>query len=199
MFAAIRLAAVAGLLTLVSLPPATAEPRRYAIDPDHFAIAFKVRHLGIADVLGQFLKASGSFVYDEQARTVEAIRVEIDATSVFSNHDARDGHIRSGDFLDAGRHATISFVGTRSEPTGEHTGLVHGDLTVRGVTHPAVLEVTLVGAGRYPFGSRHYAVGISATTTLKRSEFGMSYALEGGIVGDEVEVMIDFEAIRQDG
>ncbi len=194
-----RIAVLAALLATLSSLPAQALPRRFTLDPEHLAIAFKSRHLGLSDVLGQFLKASGSFVYDEQARTVEDIRVEIRADSVFSNHDARDGHLRSGDFLDASAHPLITFVGTRSEATGERTGKVHGDLTLRGVTRPVVLDVTLIGAGAYPFGDKHHAVGVSATTVLKRSEFGMHYALEGGMVGDEVPVIIEFEAIRQDG
>lgn len=196
---AARLTVAATLLIALCSPAAMAEPRRYSLDPDHLAVSFKSRHLGLSDVLGQFLKASGSFVYDEQARTVEDIRVEIQAASVFTNHEARDGHVRSGDFLDAKAHPLISFVGTRAEATGERTGKVHGDLTLRGVTRPVVLDVTLIGAGRYPFGDKHYAVGVSATTVLKRSEFGMTYALEGGIVGDEVPVMLEFEAIRQGG
>jgi len=195
----VRLAVPVALLVALSSLSVAAEPRRYTIDPEHLAIAFKSRHLGFSDVLGQFLKASGTFVYDEQARTVEGIRVEIQAASVFTNHDARDGHVRSGDFLDARAHPLITFVGGRAEPTGERTGKVHGDLTVRGVTRPVVLDVTLIGAGRYPFGDKHQVVGVSATTVLKRSEFGMTYALEGGMVGDEVPVTLEFEAIRQEG
>lgn len=195
---AARLAVPMALLVALSSLSAAAEPRRYTLDPEHLVVAFKSRHLGFSDVLGQFLKASGSFVYDEQARTVEGIRVEIQAASVFTNHDARDGHVSSGDFLDARAHPLISFVGTRAEPAGERTGKVYGDLTVRGVTRPVVLDVTLVGAGSYPFGDKHHAVGVSATTVLKRSEFGMTYAIEGGMVGDEVPVILEFEAIRQD-
>jgi len=195
----VRLAVPVALLFALSSLSAAAEPRRYTLDPEHLAIAFKSRHLGFSDVLGQFLKASGSFLYDEEARTVEDIRVEIQASSVFTNHDARDGHVRSADFLDANAHPVIRFVGTRAEPTGERTGKVHGDLTVRGVTRPVVLDVTLIGAGRYPFGDKQQVVGVSATTVLKRSEFGMTYALEGGMVGDEVPVILEFEAIRQEG
>lgn len=200
MILATRLAAATGMLAVILANlSAQAEPRRYTLDPDHLVIAFKVRHLGFSDVLAQFLKASGSFVYDADARTVEDIRVEIDAASVFTNHEARDGHVRSGDFLAAEANPLITFVGTGSEPTGERTGRIRGDLTVRGVTRPVVLDVTLIGAGHYPFLDKHYAVGVSASTTLNRSDFGMTYALEGGIVGDAVEVMLEFEAIRQDG
>lgn len=178
---------------------AKADPASYTLDPAHLTVAFLVRHLGYADTLGQFLQASGSFVYDDEARTVEDIVVEIDAASVFSNHEVRDNHLRSKDFLAADENPVIRFVGTGAEPTGETTGRITGDLTIRGVTNPVVLEVTLNKAGNYPWGDKHYALGLSARTTIKRSEFDMMYAIEGGIVGDEVDIILEFEAIRKDG
>lgn len=175
---------------------AAAEPRRYVIDPEHATVAFLVRHIGYASVLGQFLKLEGSFTYDPEARSLDGLAVSIDTGSVFSNHAARDEHVRGGDFLDAGRNPVIRFVGTRAEPTGADTGRVYGDLTVRGVTRPVELVVTRNKMGPYPWGE-NYVVGVSARTTLKRSDFGMTYGLEGGLVGDEVDVIIEIEAIRQ--
>lgn len=176
--------------------PAEAAPARYRIDPEHLVVAFTVRHIGYHSVLGQFLKAEGSFTFDEEARRVADVRVSIDAASVFTNHQARDEHVRSGDFLDAAKHSAIGFVGKEAEATGERTGRVTGDLTIRGVTRPAVLEVTLNKVGPYPFGP-NYVAGISARTTVRRSEFGMTYALDGGLVADEVDVVIELEAIRE--
>lgn len=193
--AAAVLSALAGLLAAAGV--ADAAPYRYRIDPEHLVVAFTVRHIGYHDVLGQFLKAEGSFTLDEGARAVSAIEVAIDAGSVFTNHKARDEHVRSGDFLDAGGHPAITFVGTGAEPTGEQTGRVAGDLTLRGVTRPVVLDVTLNKSAKYPIGD-NYVVGISARTTLKRSEWGMTYAVEGAFVGDEVAVVIELEAIRGD-
>lgn len=187
------------VLSPAGVRTAKAEPASYTLDPSHLTVAFLVRHLGYADTLGQFLEASGSFVYDDEARTVEDIVVEIDTASVFSNNEARDNHLRSNDFLAADENPVIRFVGTGAEPTGETTGKIMGDLTIRGVTNPVVLEVTLNKAGNYPWGDKHYALGLSARTTIKRSEFGMTYAVEGGIVGDEVDIILEFEAIRQDG
>lgn len=197
MFRAARLTALA-LIASVVITPARAEPRNYVLDQEHLAIAFMVTHLGFANVLSQFLTASGSFVYDAEARTVENIKVEIDANSVFSNHKRRDIHIRSKDFLSAKANPIITFVGTKAEPTGDTTGKIHGDLTIRGVTKPVVLDVTLNKTGRYPFLDKHYAVGVSARTTIQRSEWGMTYGVEGDIVGNEVEIILEFEAIRQD-
>lgn len=188
-------------LALVTGVPASgvAQPQKYVVDETHLAVAFLVGHIGFADTLGQFLKASGSFVFDEEARTLTDVRAEIETASVFTNHDARDNHVRSKDFLWADEHPTITFVGTRAEPTGERTGKVHGDLTIRGVTQPAVLDVTWNRSGRYPFGEKHYAIGVSARATIKRSDFGMTYALQGNLVGDEVQIILELEGIRQEG
>ena len=177
---------------------AAAEPAAYEIDPNHFAIGFLVRHIGYADTLGMFLEAEGSFKFDEAARTVSDIEVTVEADSVFTNHDKRDDHLRGKDFLNADDHEVIRFVGREAKATGDNTGLVIGDLTLLGVTKPLTLEVTLNKSGEYPFGSGPpYVIGISARGTVKRSEFGMMYAVENGWVGDEVDLTIEFEAIRQ--
>ncbi|WP_180284563.1 YceI family protein [Azospirillum oleiclasticum] len=175
---------------------AAAEPRRYVIDPEHATVAFLVRHIGYASVLASFLKLEGAFTYDHDARTLDDLVVSIDARSVFSNHAARDEHVRGPDFLDSGRNPVIRFVGTRAEPTGDATGRVYGELTVRGTARPVEIAVTRNKMGPYPWGE-NYVVGISARTTLKRSDFGMTYGLEGDLVGDEVEVIIELEAIRR--
>lgn len=199
--ATVRSAMAAALVAAaLVLAPQTvrAEPHDYVIDPDHFVVAFMARHLGFADVLAQFLEAEGSFTFDEAERTLSNVRAEIRVASVFSNHKARDGHIRKKDFLWADEHPVISFTGTGAEPTGERTGKVFGDLSIRGVTKPVVLDVTWNRSGRYPFGDKHYAIGISARATVNRSDFGMTYALQGDMVGDSVDIILEFEAIRQE-
>ena len=193
--------AAAALLTaaLLTAPaPLRAEPAHYEIDESHLAIGFLVHHIGYASTLGQFLEAEGSFRYDETANSVSDIEVTIQADSVFTNHDKRDDHLRGGDFLDADGHPEITFVGTAATATGPTSGQVTGDLTILGVTQPVTLEVTRNKIGPYPFGEGPpYVVGISARGTVRRSEFGMTYAVENGWVGDEIEVIIELEAIRQ--
>uniref|UniRef100_UPI003BABA295 YceI family protein n=1 Tax=Stappia sp. TaxID=1870903 RepID=UPI003BABA295 len=193
---ATALAAPALAIGLATSGPARAEPRDYRIDPAHFSIVFNAVHIGYAPTWGMFLKGAGAFTFDEDARTLSDLKVEIDTRSVFSNNEARDEHLRSDDFLDAGAHPLATFVMTDAEPTGERTGKVTGDLTLRGVTRPVTLDVTWNKSGDYPFGGT-YVTGISARATLRRSDFGSTYALEGGLVGDEVEILIDLEAIRQ--
>ena len=191
------LAALA-VLALATAAPAKAEPALFKIDSSHLAIAFLVHHIGYADTLGQFLEAEGSFRYDEAANRLSDLSVTIQADSVFTNHGKRDDHLRGGDFLAVDDHPEITVVGTAATATGETSGRVTGDLTILGVTRPVTLEVERNKIGPYPFGEGPpYVVGISARGTVKRSDFGMSYAVENGWVGDEIEVIIELEAVRQ--
>lgn len=189
--------ALSVLVALGAASPAVAEPREYVIDPEHFAIGFQVRHVGYADVIGMFLKANGSFVYDEETRTLSSGRVVVDPASVFSNHEARDEHLRKGDFLYVRRHPEVVFEATAYEPGDDGHGKLHGKLSLLGKTLPVTLDVRLNKAAAYPFGHRKHTLGISATTTLKRSDRGMTYALDGDLVGDEVRMSFELEAIRQ--
>ncbi|MEM7056089.1 MAG: YceI family protein [Pseudomonadota bacterium] len=192
-----RFMSTAALVLTIGIASAHAEPRTYDIDPDHAAVAFKVEHIGYAKMLGQFLKTSGSFVYDEETRELGEVTVDVDAASVFSNHRARDNHIVGKDFLWVEKSPVITFRANGGEATGDATGTVTGDLTFRGETNPVTLDVTLNKAGPYPFGHKKHTLGISAKGLIKRSDWSMTYAL-GGIVGDEVELIIEIEAIQRD-
>lgn len=190
-----------GMAMLATVTAAHAEPREYRIDPDHFNIVFAVDHLGFGDVIGMFLSGQGSFVYDEDARRLISAQATIDADSVFTNDEARDRHLRSGDFLNANASPTVSFVARSATAIGSDAGRVTGDLTIRGVTRSITLDVTLTGAGEYPFpttGSEaNYVLGVTMTTSFLRSDFGSTYEVDSGWVGDEVDMTISFEAIRQ--
>jgi polyisoprenoid-binding protein YceI len=196
--ASIALTAFAILASAILQPGAVwATPARYVLDPNHMSIGFLISHVGFERLLGMFREADGSFVFDEQNPAVSDIDVTIRAASVFTNHDKRDEHLRGADFLWVEKYPEITFRGTSAEQTGARTGKVIGDLTIRGVTKPVTLDVVLNKSGQYPFGDMHYATGISARTKIKRSDFGMTYAVESGLVGDEVEIILEFEAIRQ--
>jgi len=190
---------------LLSLParPASAEPAKFVIDPNHFTVAMKVRHIGYFDMIGLFTDASGSFVFDEKNPSVENITVTVKTASFFSGHQKRDDHIRSPDFLNAQEFPEMTFTGKSAERTGPRTGKIQGMLTLRGVTRPLTLDVTWIKSGEYPiggglFGGKPYVVGINATGRLKRSDFGMTYAVDNGFVGDQVDLILGFEARRQD-
>lgn len=177
--------------------PVQAAAQRYVIDPNHMAIAFFISHVGYAKTMGQFTRAQGSFVFDDEEPSVRDIDVRIDAASVNTQHQLRDDHLRKEDFLWVEKYPDITFHGTGAKQTGPRTGQITGELTLRGVTKPVTLDVTWNKSGKYPFGDKHWAAGFSGRTTIKRSDFGMTYALAGGLVGDEVEIILEFEAIRQ--
>ena len=195
-----RTASFLAAFAAVVLPaaPALADPDRWEIDPAHFSIVFNANHIDYGRTWGMFLKGEGSFVFDEDTKELSDLTVTIPADSVFSNDDRRDGHLRSNDFLGAEANPLITFVMTDATPATENTGTITGDLTLRGVTKPVTLDVTLNKIGPYPWGS-NYVLGVTATTTIMRSDFGMTYALEGNLVGDDIPLTFEIEAIRVEG
>lgn len=195
-----RTSATLALLALATLSatlrPAYAESTRWTIDPGNSSIAFSANHIGYKDVLGLFLEERGSFTYDETTRELSDLVFEVEAASVLTDNPARDRHLKSGDFLDAESHPLIRFVMTEAVPESETTGTIRGDLTVRGVTRPIEVAVTLNRIAPYPWGD-NYVMGVSAEAVVERSAFGSTYALEGGLVGDEIALRFEIEAIRE--
>jgi polyisoprenoid-binding protein YceI len=179
--------------------PAQAEPADWEIDSEHFSIAFAVAHIGYQQQLGMFLEAQGSFRYDPETGELFSGRVEVQADSVFSNHNARDDHLRGRDFLNARRNPAIVFAATEFVPSEGNAdqGVLRGDLTLLGQTHPVELDVTINKRADYPFGHRRETLGISAETTILRSRWGMDYGVADGLVGDEVALKFELEGIRQ--
>jgi polyisoprenoid-binding protein YceI len=189
--------ATAAFLALATTAPARADMATYAIDPDHTTVAFTVMHAGYARTLGRFAEVQGSFAYNDETQELSDVVVTITTASVQTWHEARDEHVRSVDFLAAEAHPRITFVADGGTPTSETTGTVTGDLTIRGVTNPVTLDVTMNQLADYPCCHGKETLGISATTRILRSDFGSTYALPV-FVGDEVDIMLEFEAIRQD-
>jgi polyisoprenoid-binding protein YceI len=174
-----------------------AAPAAYELDPEHTTVAFLVSHIGYAKVLGRFTSAQGSFVYDEAAGAVEEITVTVAAASITTDHEARDRHVADRDFLNAERFATVTFKAARAERTGEHTFEIAGDLTLLGTTRPLTLQATLNKSADYPIGDRAHVLGVSARGQVRRSEHGMTYGVDNGLVGDEVDVIVELEARRR--
>jgi polyisoprenoid-binding protein YceI len=181
---------------------ARAEPMDYRIDPDHLSIGFLVDHIGYADTLGMFRKAEGSFRFDEETGEMTDLRVVVDTASVFTNHKKRDDHLRNADFLNSQEFPEMIFTAAAASPKTERRYEVNGQLELLGQSRPLTLNVTWNKSGEYPFGGgvfggKPYVMGISARGSFKRSDYGMNYAVDNGWVGDEVELIIEFEAIRQ--
>ncbi|MEJ6405129.1 YceI family protein [Yoonia sp. 2307UL14-13] len=175
-----------------------ADMARYELDPTHTVVYFTIDHLGYAKTLGIFTNIEGSFAYDLDTQALEDVAVKIQAASVNTFNEARDGHVRNADFLDVSNYPEITFVATGGTPASETTGTVTGDLTILGQTHPVTLDITLNKVADYPFGHQKEVLGLSMTTTIQRSAFGMMYAVENGLVGDEVTINIETEAIKDE-
>ena len=179
---------------------ARAEPARFALDPEHLTVAFLVEHIGYARTLGVFRKASGEFRYDEASGALSDVRVVVETASVDTAHAARDAHLRKKDFLDVTRHPTMTFTAKSARRRGERGYLVEGELELLGQKRPLVLEATLNKLDRYPIGppfAKPFVAGASARGRFKRSAFGMTYGVADGLVGDEVELIVELEARRQ--
>jgi polyisoprenoid-binding protein YceI len=186
------------LALLFVVAPSQAEMQNWEIDPEHFSIVFAAEHIGYQQQLGFFLEGSGSFRYDPETMELESGTVEIQADSVFTNHDDRDDHLSGRDFLNVRRNPLIVFEASEFTPAGGGSGgKLMGNLTLIGETHPVTLDVTINKRATYPFGHRRETLGISASTTILRSRWGMDYGVSNDMVGDEVSLRFEFEALQQ--
>lgn len=190
------LAASALIATLSTA--AMADMARYELDPSHTAIYFTVDHIGYAKTLGVFTGLEGGFMYDEDARELGDVSVTIDTATVTTFHEGRDRHVRNRDFLYVNEHPEITFTASGGQAASDTKGTVEGQLTILGETRPVVLSVTLNKAAPYPFGHGRQVLGLSLTTEIQRSDFGMDYGVSGGLVGDTVAINIETEAMRME-
>ncbi len=169
-----------------------AAPGNYRIDPAHSTILFSVSHLGTSELTGRFNDIEGSFVLDKDKAS--KLDVTIKTASVDTNHEKRDAHLRSPDFFNVKQYPVMRFSADKVsyDPQGKPTR-INGKLTLHGKTKPVTFVVSPVGAGKDPWGG--YRAGFNASTTLKRSDFGMNF-MPGGI-GEEVTVALNIEATKE--
>jgi polyisoprenoid-binding protein YceI len=170
----------------------------WKIDPSHTHAEFAVRHLMISTVKGRFAEVQGTVHTDESNPAASQVDVTIGVSSIDTREPQRDAHLRSADFFDADNFPQITFRSTRVDGRGDSFKLA-GDLTIRGTTREIVLDVTTEGRGKDPWGGER--AGFSASTRIKRSEFGLTWnqLLEAGgvAVSDDVKISIDVELVRQ--
>jgi len=169
------------------------------IDPVHSVAEFKVKHMMISNVKGQFPKVTGALTVDENDLSRSRVEASIEAVSIETRDPQRDAHLRSADFLDVEKFPTLSFNSTRISLVREGELAVEGDLTIRGVTRKVTFSVEgPTPPVKDPWGNTRIAV--SATTKINRKEFGLTWnaALETGgiLVGDEVAVTLDVEFVK---
>ncbi len=180
--------ATSALAALVSTSALAADT--YALDPSHARLSFTVGHLGFSDVLGMFDTVEGTLTLDEENPANSSVSITIDASSIDTGWDARDTHIRTGDFLDVENSPTITFESTSVEVTGDTTATVTGDLTLLGQTQPVTLDVTLNQLGDNPLSGTP-TVGFDATTTIDRTAFGNDTFAPA--IAPELPVVVSFE------
>jgi len=195
----------AALLTAFAAPAlvqaqATSQGARYELDPDHLTVAFLVDHIGYAKTLGMFRAARGSYNFDEASKTLTDVRIEVQTDSVFSNQRKRDDHLKGADFLNSAQFPRMVFTAATAQRTGDRTFEIKGQLQLLGKTLPLTLLATWNKSAESPMGGigrKPYVMGVSARGSFKRSIFGMNYAVANGWVGDNVDLIIEFEAIRR--
>lgn len=158
----------------------------YKVDPNHTQVVWTLDHLGITPLSGDFAASGGSLEIDPANPSAAKVSVSFDIGAMTTLVPGFTKHLQSADLLDAAAHPTASFTSTSVAATGT-TAKITGNLTLKGVTRPVVLDAKFYGAGANPM-SKKLNVGFTATTTIKRSEFGITYA---PIVGDEVELQIN--------
>lgn len=170
----------------------------YKIDPEHTSISFRVRHMVINKVRGRFDKFSGVLVVDEKNLKNSSVSVTIDARSIDTDHEKRDKHLRSKDFLYVEKYPEITFVSKEIRKTKKGY-VAKGKLTIRGVTRTIKLPFKYLGKITDPWGN--VRIGIEAHTTINRKDFGINYnkLLDNGglVVGNKVQIEINLEAIKK--
>lgn len=189
----IRSATALFLALGLSLSPAVLADE-YLLDDQHTSIVFATNHFGLSNTYGMFGKYAGSFSVNMADPGAAKFQIEIDAASLDTKSEKRDEHLRGPDFFDVKQFPQITFVSTSVAPGKDDKSLkVTGDLTLHGETKEIVIQLTKTGEGKGPYGDDR--IGFSGRFVVKRSKFGMTTLVPQ--VGDDVNVLISIEGIRQ--
>jgi polyisoprenoid-binding protein YceI len=181
------------IATLVLSASAFAQVQSWKIDPNHTAAQFSVRHMGISTVRGAFSKVSGSVDFDPANPAKSTVEATIDAASVDTRVEMRDNDLRSPNWFDVAKYPTITFKSKSVQAAGEGKLKIVGDLTIHGTTKEVTLDVDGPSAPTTDQrGNAH--VGASATTKIKRTDFGVG---TNPAVGEDITITIDVELVRQ--
>lgn len=186
-----RLMATVSLLFIAL--PAYAEVENFVIDQRHTYPSFEVSHMGLSTQRGRFDATSGRITLDRAAKT-GSVEITIDARTVSTGLDELEKHLRNEDFFNVEKHPTITFKSSSIEFENDVPKSVVGDLTLLGVTRPVTLSVSSFDCKVHPINKK-FVCGADAATTIKRSEFGMTYAIPA--VSDEVKLLLQVEAFKE--
>lgn len=178
---------------------APATKTTWTIDPTHSEITFRVKHLMITNVKGEFRKFDAEINTIGTDFTKAAIRATIDASSIFTNEDNRDNHLRSADFFDVENYPELRFEGTSFKNTGGGNYQLTGKLTIRDITRPVTFDVEFGGINKDPWGNEK--AGYSLSGKINRKDWGLNWnaALETGgvLVSDEVRINAEVQFVKQ--
>jgi polyisoprenoid-binding protein YceI len=189
-----RLVSLTGILALAA-PLALAQTATWVSDPNHSEVDFSIIHMSVSKIHGRFGNVNASIVYNEADVTKSTVTATIGVDTVDTGVDARNTHLKSPDFFDIATMPTATFTSTSVVKNGNHL-TVTGNLTLHGVTKPVVLDVVGPnGSMTDPKGKVH--TGFSATTTLDRTAFGIGSKFPAAMVGNDVSLDIELEAIKQ--
>ncbi|MCX8997585.1 YceI family protein [Rhizobiaceae bacterium BDR2-2] len=185
-------AALAGLLMAGTAFAADS----YEVDPAHAWVSFKTNHNGWANAHGTFKSVAGEISFDKEDVTKSSITLTIDAASIDTNHEQRDTHLKSPDFLNVEEFPEITFTSTAIEKTGDKTAKVTGDLTLAGTTKPVTLDVTWNAEAPLPWDANTLKTGFSATGSFNGVELGITKLADFGL-GPDFTLDIDLEAVKK--
>ena len=185
------------LLCLLPLSATAAGPQAYAIDPVHTRVAFFIDHAGFSKAIGTVSGSTGTLVFDRDDWSTARLDVRVPVSRLDLGDAKWNSAALAANLLDGQRHPDAHFVSSRIEPVDADHARVCGDLTLRGVTRPQCLDVTLNALKRHPLPPFRRTAGFSATATLSRADFGIT--AWKNVIGDEVQLRIEAEATRERG
>ena len=180
----------------LAAPLAMAQASTWAVDPAHSEVDFSIRHMGLSNVRGHFGVANGTILYDGANIAKSSVNVTIDVADVDTGNSARDTHLKTDSFFDAAKFPTATFASTSVKRKGSKLE-VAGNLTLHGITKPVVLDVEPSGAPIESPMDHKLHVGYAATTTIKRADFNIGTSFPEAVLGGDVPLTIDLEAIKQ--
>ena len=188
------------LLALAALLAGLSQAANFTIDATHSSANFKVRHMMIANVRGQFSKVTGIVEFDAKNLAAAKVEASIDVNTVDTREPKRDAHLKSPDFFDVAKFPAITFKSTKFAAAGTGKYKVTGDLTMHGVTKEVILDLSDVAQEAKGMGGET-RIGGQASTKVNRKDFGLVWnkTLDGGgaVVGDDIEITIDLELIKR--
>jgi polyisoprenoid-binding protein YceI len=165
---------------------------KYALDPTHTFVVFKITDLGYDHVVGWFTDVAGQLTFDPADVTKSALNVTIKTASIDTHFTQRNKDLMSPDFLNVAEFPEMTFKSTSIKKTGDKTGKVTGELTLLGVTKPVTMDVIFTKVAPNPFHNNTPTAGFEAHTVIKRSDFGMKAEIPN--IGDEIDISIDAQA-----